>query len=148
MLANRGVQPQPWLEKWTNPPNVDPITARTETPVSQRQVSDSKNQHRWVKWRVCFSKTRATRTRPELYKKSGQIRQNQAISDEILTRLGKISTKVVGFSQIWPNPSNFYWKKKMQIPKKKMHILVTFLQILTTNRNEQRSPSPKTNSID
>ena len=100
MLANRGVQPQPWLEKWTNPPNVDLITARTETPVGQQQVSDSKNQHRWVKWRVCFSKTRATRTRPELYKKSGQIRQNQAISDEILTRLGKISTKVVGFSQI------------------------------------------------
>ena len=119
MLANRGVQPQPWPEKWTNPPNVDPITARTETPVSQRQVSDSKNQHRWVKWRVCFSKTRATRTRPELYKKSDQIRQNQAISDEILTRLGKISTKVVGFSQIWPNPSNFYRKKKCKFLRKK-----------------------------
>ena len=41
---------------------------------------------RRVKWQVCFSKTWATRTRPELYKKSSQILQNQARSGEISTR--------------------------------------------------------------
>ena len=68
----KGVKTQPWPKKPTNPPDVDPILAQIEAPVGPWQVSDSKNRSRQVKWQVCFSKTQATQTRPELYKKSGK----------------------------------------------------------------------------
>ena len=48
------------------PPKDNLILAQTEGPVGRQRVSVLKNWHRRVEWRVRISKTRATRTRPEL----------------------------------------------------------------------------------
>ena len=43
-------------------PDTDPIPAQTKGPVDQWWVSVLKNRRQQVEWRVCISKTRATRT--------------------------------------------------------------------------------------
>ena len=66
------------VQTWPEPNNPaksldgDPIPIQIEGLVGRRRVFVLKNWHRQVEWQVCFSKNRATRTRPELYKKSGQ----------------------------------------------------------------------------
>ena len=60
------VQTRPEPDNPIKPLDDNPIPARTEGPVSRRRVSVLKNRHRRVEWRVRISKTRATRTRPEL----------------------------------------------------------------------------------
>ena len=87
-----------------------PTPTRTEGPIGRRWVSVFKNQHRQVEWRVCFSKTQATQTRPKPYKKSGQICKNKPDpmrSQPNLQDLNQIWLDLVGFSQIRPNFSNF-----------------------------------------
>ena len=77
VVTTRFVRTQPKPGNLVKPPDTNPILVRTEGPVSQQRVSVFKNQHLRVKWRVCFSKTQATWTRLESYKKSGQIYKNK-----------------------------------------------------------------------
>ena len=96
-------------------------STRTKAPVSRQRVFDSKNRRR----RVCFSKTQATRTWLELYKKSNQIRQYQARSGQILAIFSEICR----------------FRQKNVDSGKRMQISTTFLQIPAIDRH---SPSPET----
>ena len=88
----------------TKSPNDDLIPTRTKGPVGQWRVSILKNRHQRVEWRVCISKTRATRTRLELQNnpaKSYKTSQIQPDLNQIWRNL----------DQIQLNPSNFQQKK-------------------------------------
>ena len=158
----RGVQIRLEPEKPTNLPDIDLISARTEAPISQWWVSDSKNQWQQVKWRVCFSKTRATRTRLS-YKK---IEKNMIESSYIQRDLNQIWLDLARFGQIlaiFNEICRIRWKKCRIRPKKCkirwhfvdfgniLQILTTFLQIpttffqiLTIDQTDWHSPSPET----
>lgn len=55
-VSTKGVHTRSGPETLTNPPDANPISDRTETPVDRQQVSDSKNQRQWVKWQVASPK--------------------------------------------------------------------------------------------
>ena len=89
----RAVQTRSKSDNPAKPPEANPILARTKGPVDRWRVSILKNRHRRDKWRVCFSKTQATRTQLDLYKKSNQILKKQDRSGKISTRSSETSTK-------------------------------------------------------
>ena len=70
----------------TNPPKPEPETARTGHSDDRWRVSAPKTWRRWVKWRVFFSKTRATRPNRHYI----QIRQYSRRSKRDLVRSGNI----------------------------------------------------------
>ena len=109
----RAVQTRPEPDDPAKLPKDNSISARTEGPVGRRRVSVLKNRHRQVEWRVRISKTRATRT-DRSYKK---IRLNPAKTSQIRQDLDQIRLYLVGFSQIWPNPT-ISSEKKMHISEK------------------------------
>ena len=114
IVIYRAVQTRPEPDNPAKPPDDNPILAQTEGPISRRRVSILKNRHRRVEWRVRISKTRATRT-DRSYKK---IRPNPTKTSQIRQDLDQIRLYLVGFSQIWPNPT-ISREKKMQISEGK-----------------------------
>ena len=146
-----------------------PDSGLTEGSIGRRRVSVLKNRHRRVEWQVCFSKTGATQTRPELYKKSGQtckIKPDPPRFRPDLARSQPVRLDLVGFSQIRPIPAIF--REKFQISAKKnadpgmifqipeiffrfrRRFFSRFRWFFTpaTDRTDRCSPSPETDSTD
>ena len=88
----------------TKSPDDDLIPTRTKGPVGRWQVSVLKNRHQRVEWRVCISKTRATRTRLELQNNPAK----SCKTSQIWPDLNQIWRNL---DQIQLNPSNFQQKK-------------------------------------
>ena len=119
-VTTKAVQTRPEPNNSAKPHDGNPILARTEGSVGRWWVSVLKNRHRRVEWQVCFSKTGATQTRPELYKKSGQtckIKPDPPRFRPDLARSQPVRLDLVGFSQIRPIPAIF--SEKFQISAKK-----------------------------
>ena len=70
----------------TNPLEPEPKTAQTDHSDGRWRVSAPKTWHRWVEWRVFFSKTRATRPDRHYI----QIRQYSGTSKRDLVRFDDI----------------------------------------------------------
>ena len=102
-LVPRAIQTQPKPYNLAKLPNDDPILAWTKGPVGRRRVSVLKNQHQWVEWQVCISKTLATQTQPKLQKNPAKSYKTSQIWQD----LNQIWLYLVGFSQIQLKPNNF-----------------------------------------
>ena len=151
----RGVQIRLEPEKQTNLPDVDLISAWIEALVGRWRVFNSENRRQQVEWRVCFSKTWATRNQPS-YIKTGQnsieSSQIQQDLDQIWLDLARSGQILAIFNEI----CRIQWKKCrilwhfansgdiLQILATFLQISTTFFQIPTTDQTDWHSPSLET----